>query len=121
MSITALTNASLAIVAALALVVVAAQPDVSGSWEVEATFDDSSLSGGGFDCAFKQDGERLTGNCMSISLTGEVKGQRITWRIKAGQTQDTITYTGDVNEAGTSINGRFSMADKGGRFTASKR
>ena len=116
-----MTNVGLAMVATLALVAAAGAANVSGSWEVEATFDDSSLAGGGFDCTFKQDGERLTGNCMSISLTGEVKGPRITWQIKAGQTQETITYTGEVNEVGTSIDGRFSMVDKGGRFTASKR
>ena len=42
------------------------------------------------------------------------------WRIKAGQTQDIITYTGAMNESGTFIKGRFSMTGKGGRFTASK-
>jgi hypothetical protein len=62
----------------------------------------------------------LTGNCQEIPLTGEVKGTHVTWQIRAGQTQDIITYTGTMNESGTSINGRFSMAGKGGRFTASK-
>jgi pimeloyl-ACP methyl ester carboxylesterase len=94
--------------------------DLSGTWEIEADFDDASLSGGGFDCVFKQAGERLTGSCQEISLTGQVKGTNVTWQIRAGQTQDTITYTGTMNESGTSINGRFSMPGKGGRFTASK-
>jgi opacity protein-like surface antigen len=115
-----MTNVGLAIVAALALVAAAAAPDVSGSWDVEFTFDESSLAGGGIDCTFKQDGERLTGNCMSASVTGEVKEQRINWQMKAGQTQEMITFTGAVNEAGTSIDGKFSMGDKSGRFTASK-
>ena len=110
----------LGIVAALALVMAAAASDLSGKWEIEATFDDNTLSGGGFDCAFKQEGERLTGNCMGVSLAGEAKGTRVSWQIKAGQTQETITYTGAVNDTGTIINGRFSMADKGGRFTGSK-
>jgi hypothetical protein len=116
----AVTNIGLVVVAALALVAVAAPPDVSGNWDIEANFDDSTLAGGGFDCAFKQEGERLTGNCMAVPLTGEVKGTRVGWQIKAGQTQQTITYTGAVNDTGTIINGRFSMADKGGRFTGSK-
>jgi hypothetical protein len=30
------------------------------------------------------------------------------------------TYTGTVNEAGTSIKGRFTIAAKGGSFTAVK-
>jgi hypothetical protein len=94
--------------------------NLSGRWEIDATFDDPSLSGGGFDCGFEQQGDRLTGSCQQIPLTGEVKGTDVTWRIKAGQTQDTITYTGTMNESGTSINGRFSMPGKGGRFTASK-
>jgi hypothetical protein len=96
-------------------------PDLSGTWEIEATFDDPSLSGGGFDCVFKQEGDRLTGSCQEIPLTGEVKGTNVTWQIRAGQTQDTITYTGTISESGTSINGRFSMPGKGGRFTAAKR
>jgi hypothetical protein len=95
--------------------------NLSGMWEIEANFDDPSLAGGGFDCVFKQEGDRLTGSCQDIPLTGEVKGTNVTWQIKAGQTQDTITYTGTMNESGTSINGRFSMPGKGGRFTASKR
>jgi pimeloyl-ACP methyl ester carboxylesterase len=95
-------------------------PNLSGTWEIDASFDDASLAGGGFDCEFKQEGDRLTGSCQEIPLTGEVKGTNVTWQMKAGQTQDTITYTGTRNESGTSINGRFSMAGKGGRFTASK-
>ena len=94
--------------------------DLSGRWEIDADFDDASLSGGGFDCVFKQEGDRLTGSCQDIPLTGEVKEANVKWQIRAGQTQDVITYTGTVNEAGTRINGRFSMAGKGGRFTASK-
>jgi len=95
--------------------------NLSGTWEIEADFDDPNLSGGGFDCVFKQAGERLTGSCQEIPLTGEVKGTRVTWQIRAGQTQDTITYTGTMNESGSSISGRFSMPGKGGRFIASKR
>jgi len=94
--------------------------NLSGTWEIDATFDDPSLSGGGFDCVFKQEGDRLTGSCQDIPLAGEVKEANVKWQIRAGQTQDVITYTGTVNESGTSINGRFSMPGKGGRFTASK-
>jgi hypothetical protein len=95
-------------------------PNLSGTWEIDADFDDPSLSGGGFDCVFKQEGDRLTGSCQDIPLTGEVKEANVKWQIRAGQTEDVITYTGTVNESGTRINGRFSMAGKGGRFTASK-
>jgi hypothetical protein len=103
-------------------VALVAAANVTGTWEVESTFDGSSVSEGGFDCAFKQDGERLTGACSggTAPLTGEVKGQNVTWQIKAGRTQETITFTGIVDEAGTSMKGRFSMAEKGGHFTALK-
>jgi hypothetical protein len=94
--------------------------NLSGTWEIDADFDDASLSGGGFDCVFKQEGDRLTGSCQDIPLTGEVREANVKWQIRAGQTQDVITYTGTVNDSGTRINGRFSMAGKGGRFTASK-
>jgi hypothetical protein len=94
--------------------------NLSGRWEIDANFDDPSFSGGGFDCVFKQEGDRLTGSCQDIPLIGEVKEANVKWQIRAGQTQDVITYTGTVNESGTRINGRFSMPGKGGRFTASK-
>ena len=97
-----------------------AAPNLSGRWEIDADFDDASLSGGGFDCVFKQEGDRLTGSCQDIPLTGEVKEASVKWQIRAGQTPDVITYMGIVNESGTRINGRFSLAGKGGRFTASK-
>jgi hypothetical protein len=90
--------------------------DLTGKWAVEGAFDDTTLSGGGFDCAFKQDGEQLTGTCSDdpSQLTGEVKGQNVSWKLKA------VTYTGTVNEAGTSIKGRFTVAGKGGSFAALK-
>jgi hypothetical protein len=112
----------LALFAGLTVVVLTAALDLTGEWEVESNFDDSSISGGGFDCVFKQDGEQLTGNCSggTAPVTGELKGQNVNWKMKAGITQDTITYTGTVNETGTRIEGRFMIAGKGGSFTASK-
>jgi hypothetical protein len=106
----------LALFPVLTVVVLAAALDLTGKWEVEANFDDSSLSGGGFDCAVKQDGERLMGTCSdgTAQLTGELKGQNVSWKMKE------VTYTGSVNETGTSIKGRFTIAGKGGSFTALK-
>lgn len=106
----------LALFTGLTAVVLTATLDLTGNWEVEANFDDSSLSGGGFDCAFTQDGEQLTGTCSggSAQLTGELKGQNVSWKMK------TVTYTGTVNETGTSMRGRFTIDGKGGSFTALK-
>ncbi len=114
---------SVALFTGLAFVVLVAAPDVTGTWEVESTFDDSSIPGGGFDCAFKQVEEQLTGNCSggTAPLTGEVKGQNVVWRLRGpGSPPDTITFTGTVDQAGTSMKGRFTIAGKGGRFTALK-
>jgi hypothetical protein len=107
---------------ALAFVVLVAAADITGNWEVEATFDDSSVAGGGFDCAFKQQGEQLTGNCSggTASVTGEVKGQNVSWRLQRAANSDALTFTGTVDEAGTVIKGRFTIAGKGGQFSAVK-
>jgi len=106
----------------LTVVVLAAALDLTGKWDVEFIFDDRGLGDGGFDCALKQDAEQLTGTCSdgTAPVTGELKGQNVSWRMKAGVTQETITFTGIVNEAGTSMKGRFSMPGKGGSFVAAK-
>jgi hypothetical protein len=113
----------LALFTGIMAVVLAAALDLTGKWALEANFDDSSTPGGGFDCAFKQDGEQLSGTCANgaAPVIGELKGRNVTWKMKAGGTQETIIYTGMVDDAGTSIKGRFAMAAKGGTFTASKR
>ncbi|HEX7793902.1 MAG TPA: hypothetical protein VF456_06100 [Vicinamibacterales bacterium] len=93
-----------------------AATDVSGRWEVEATFDDPSLAAGGFECVFKQAAERLTGSCSdgTALLTGEVEGQTITWRAAI------TTFTGTLSAVGTSIEGRFSAGGNDGTFRAAK-
>jgi hypothetical protein len=97
--------------------------DISGTWEVEANFDDPSIGAGGFDCVVKQDGERLTGTCSggTASLEGQIDGQKITWRVSNGaQPPVTTTLSGTLNQSGTSIEGRFSTGGNGGTFAATK-
>jgi hypothetical protein len=109
--------------AAFAIVAALGAADISGTWEVEATFDDSKLAGGGFDCLFKQVADKLTGNCSdgTASVAGDVAGQSITWRLSAAAgTSVTTTFTGTLNDAGTRIEGRFQRGDQGGRFIAAK-
>jgi hypothetical protein len=105
---------------AFAFVMLVAAADITGNWEVEATFEDSSLEGGGFDCAFTQQGEHLTGKCSggTASVTGEVKGQNVSWRLQGAANSDALTFTGVVDEAGTGIKGHFTIAGKGGQFSA---
>jgi hypothetical protein len=106
---------------ALAVVALVTAADITGKWEVEATFEDGSVEGGGFDCAFKQQGEQLTGNCSggTVSVTGEVKGNDVSWRVQ-GTNRDALTFTGTVDDAGTGIKGHFTVAGKGGQFSAVK-
>jgi hypothetical protein len=110
----------LALVTGLALVVLGAAADTTGTWTLDARFDDSSLGGDVADCAFKQEGEQLTGNCSGTALTGEVKGQNVRWQLQVGSPPQTTTYSGTVDEAGAHINGTFMLAGKSGHFTASK-
>lgn len=111
-----------ALVPALAFVVLVAAADITGNWEIEAVFEDGSAAGGGFDCAFKQQGEQLTGTCSggTASVTGEVKGQNVSWRLQGANSSEALTFTGTVDAAGTGMSGRFTIGGKGGRFTAVK-
>ena len=97
--------------------------DISGKWEVEATFDDPRIEAGGFDCALKQEEERLTGTCSdgTASLAGEIDGPTIIWRVtNGGQPPVTTMFSGTLNRSGTAIEGRLSGGGKGGSFTATK-
>ena len=97
--------------------------DVSGTWEVEATFDDASSGGGGFDCVIKQMAEKLTGDCSggSAPLTGEVDGQKVVWRVgHSDKSSGVTTFSGTVDESGRVIEGRFTAGSNGGSFRAGK-
>ena len=113
-------NVGVALLTGLMVVALGAATDMTGRWAVAASFDDAGLQGGEFDCTFKQDGERLTGDCAGRALTGEVKGQDARWQLQVGKPPQTTTYTGTVDESGTTIRGTFTLADKSGHFTASK-
>src|SRR5207253_6106123 len=107
--------------AAFAMVMVVAAAAITGTWEVEAYFDDDRIEAGGFDCVFNQDAERLNGTCSggTVALTGEMAGQTVTWRIvSAGNAPVTTTFTGTLNEAATRMEGRFVSNQKGGSFRA---
>jgi hypothetical protein len=104
--------------------VLAAAPDISGTWDVEANFDDPSSGAGGFDCVVRQNAERLTGTCSegTAALAGEIDGQKVTWRVSnMAQPPVVTTFTGALNASGTAIEGRFNTGAKGGSFTAAKR
>ena len=105
-------------VSVLTVVAVVATADLSGTWEVDVSFDDPAVEGGDIDCVIKQDGEQLKGTCSdgTAALAGEVTGQTVKWRIGGAGS----TFNGTLDETGTRIKGRFTAAGKDGSFTAVK-
>jgi hypothetical protein len=87
----------------IALLVLGATADMTGTWALDATFDDPGLGGGEADCTFKQSGEQLMGNCNGTALTGEVTGQHVRWQLQVGRPPQTTIYTGTVDNAGTKV------------------
>jgi hypothetical protein len=63
---------------AVALLAMPVQADISAHWELHADFDDRSIPGASADCTLKQDGQRISGKCEDATLTGEIKGERVT-------------------------------------------
>src|SRR5215510_13540470 len=113
---------STALAAAFLGVTLYAAADVSGTWEVEGTFDDG-IEAGGFDCVIKQAAEKLTGDCSggSAPLAGEVDGQKVVWRVgHSDNSSGVTTFSGTVDEPGRVIEGRFTAGSNGGSFRAGK-
>ena len=50
-------------IVALAVVAVVGAADLTGTWDVDVTFDDRAIEGGEIDCAIKQEGAQLKGTC----------------------------------------------------------
>jgi hypothetical protein len=117
-----MSKLSVTLFATLAVAALVAAANMSGTWELESTFDDPklALAASGFDCVLTQNGERLTGKCSAGTavMTGEVKGQTVTLRLSELNPQ--TTFTGTLDTAGTRLQGRFVVGDKHGRFTAVK-
>jgi hypothetical protein len=103
-------------VSALAIVAVVTTADLSGTWDVDVSFDDPAVEGGDIDCVIKHDGDQLKGTCSdgTAALAGQVSGQTVRWRIGAN------TFNGTLDETGTRVRGRFTAGGKDGSFTALK-
>jgi len=116
-------NLSVTLFATLAVGVLIAAANVTGTWELESTFDDPKLADArsGFDCVLKQNGEQVTGKCSAGTavMTGDVKGQTVTLRLS--ELKPPTTFTGTLDKAGMRLQGTFVVGDKHGRFTAVKR
>lgn len=111
-------------IVALAVVTTIGVADLSGTWEVDVTFDDHAIEGGEIDCTITQEGAQLKGTCSggTAQLAGEVSGRDIKWQIGGAEKSSPPghTFTGTVDEAGRRIKGRFTAGGKGGSFTALK-
>ena len=119
--------------AAFVLLVFAATPgaaDLTGSWTLEFQTDGSTNLYNG-ECAFKQEGDRLTGSCGSgfttpVPVKGSVKGSTATFQFMTGiDAGFTATFAGQLDEQETSMKGSWRFVDqegnKGeGKFTAMK-
>ena len=105
-----------------ALLAVPVHADLSAQWELHADFDDRGIPGASADCTFKQDGQRLSGRCEDATLTGEIKGETVTWQLTLARTHDAMNFTGRLDDDDTVIVGRFSYAGTGdGSFLAIRR
>jgi len=101
---------------------VPADADMSAHWELHANFDDRRIPGALADCVFKQNGQRLSGRCEDATLTGEIEGETVTWRLTPAGTHDTMTFIGMLDDDDTVVVGRFIYPRKGGgSFLAVKR
>lgn len=106
--------------------VTAEGPTATGTWEIK-----SEVMGNAGEevCTLTQDGARIAGSCTGQDnakrdVTGEVSGEKVTFRHDGdyeGQTL-TITYTGKF-ETGTVLSGEVSVApfNVEGTFKATKK
>jgi len=116
------TKGSIVLACATFILGVSVRADVTARWELHADFDDRRIPGAAGDCTLRQDGERLSGRCEDATLIGEVKGETVTWRLTPPGTDDSMIFTGMLDDDDTVIVGRFTYAGKGnGSFLAIRR
>lgn len=105
--------------------------DLTGSWALEFQRDSSSALYQA-ECSFKQEGDRLSGSCLSgfesiVPVRGSVEGTKVTFRFTTGVEFGTAAvFSGQLDAQETSMKGTWSFVDSqgntgGGSFTARKR
>ncbi len=89
--------------------------DMTGAWK----FDMNDFSGQPrtFDCTFKHEATKLTGVCgegepRPVKITGSVKDRKVNFQYQTGK-KDEITayYSGDLNEAATTLKGKWRVVN----------
>ena len=117
----------LALLVLPSLYVTLAAADLSGVWTLYFNPDFGGEQGQSANCTFKQDGTNLKIQCGSAALiTGEVNGQKVTFRVPTGQHDElTATFTADLDAQGTTMKGTWHLVDQqrkdlNGKFEAKK-
>ena len=93
--------------------------DVGGTWALEFQRNGSEAVYQA-DCSFKQEGERLSGSCISgfeslVPVSGNAKGTTITFQFPTGiESGTTATFTGQLDAEETMIKGTWRYADERG-------
>lgn len=117
----------------LASVAHVAAADVGGTWGLEFQRNGSGSDAVyQADCSFKQEGERLSGSCISgfeslVPVNGNAKGTTITFQFPTGiESGTTATFTGQLDAEETVIKGTWRFVDERGNkgegtFTATRK
>ena len=95
-------------------------PDVAGNWTFTGDIVGNPVN---MKCAFKRDGDKLTGTCAysgagESPTTGSVAGNKITFQNQA-QSYD-LVYSGAMDAAGTSLSGEIAVSGVTGTFSGTK-
>lgn len=100
--------------------------DMSGKWTLHY---DQDFSGhpATHECTLQQQGDKLSGTCGEMKLTGQVKDNRITFEHTTGKNNEIVVrYTGAVNQERSFMKGAWQYTDpndkkeKTGRFSLEK-
>ena len=105
--------------------------DLSGTWELEFQRDANSPLYAA-DCALTQEGNRLSGSCLSgwesvQPVRGTIEGHTVNLRLTIGTDGEVVaSFTGTLNAAETSISGTWRFVDQKGNsgegtFSAAKK
>jgi hypothetical protein len=113
------------VLSVLGIVLVAS--DLSGAWML---FLDPDLGGvrNTVPCTLTRNGQKLTIICngdTAAPIFGEINGRRVTFRLKTGNSEATVTHTGRLDRKATTIKGTWHLVDqdrktRDGKFEARK-
>jgi hypothetical protein len=101
-----------------------AATNLSGMWTLELNPDFGGVDDK-VDCTFKQEAAKLSVDCGGAPISGEIDGKAVTLRVTTGRNNEyTATMTGRLDNAETTISGRWELTDdageREGKFTARK-